>query len=114
MGFIGQNSLGLSMSSGNFGQVRRSLTPNGVYLMASFKLRHVFTLLRTSITGGRRAICALSDEKPADLHEIKALIEMGKIKTVVDRIYPLEQTADAHRYIESGNKQGFVVIQVAG
>lgn len=101
------------LGKSSFKQAQHSLTPNGIYLMASFKLRRVFTMLRTAITGGKRAICALSSENPADLLEIKALIEAGKINTLIDRTYPLAQTADAHRYIEAGNKQGFVVIIVA-
>ncbi len=70
-------------------------------------------MLWTSLTGGKKVICALSSETPADLEQIRALVEAGVISTVVDRAYPLAQAAEAHRYVEAGQRTGHVVLTVA-
>lgn len=67
---------------------------------------------RTSKTPGKKVICILSSENPKDLIFIEELVEAGKIKSIIDRCYPLKQTADAHRYVEKGYKTGSVIITI--
>jgi len=100
------------LGKSSFSSCQSSLKPNGVYLLASFKMKQLFQMLWTSLKGGKKVICALSSESSEDLVFIKKLVEEGKLKSIIDKCYPLEQTAEAHRYVEKGYKRGSVIITV--
>jgi NADPH:quinone reductase-like Zn-dependent oxidoreductase len=74
-------------------QCIEALTPNGRYL---------------SVDDGTPEIRA------EGLIFLKELVEGGELKPVIDRSYPLEQTAEAHRYVDGGHKKGNVIITVEG
>ncbi len=101
------------LGKSSFSRCKNSLNPNGRYALASFSMGQVGQMMWTKLVGGKRVICGLSSENPEALAEITNLISEGKLKTIIDRRFPLEQTADAHRYVESGSKQGHVVITLA-
>ena len=89
------------------------LNPNGRYLLANPRLAPIFRGLWVSMTGSKKVIASAPISSAEELVYLKDLIESGKLKAVIDRRYPLEATAEAHRYVESGQKQGSVVITIA-
>jgi NADPH:quinone reductase-like Zn-dependent oxidoreductase len=80
---------------------------------AVVKLPSARAKLALNETGVYLSISKQSGEKTEDLVYLKELIEAGKIRSVIDRTYPLEQMVEAHKYVERGHKKGNVVITVA-
>ena len=97
----------------SFSKIKRSLKPNGIYLLASFKMNALLQMMWTSLTGSKqKVICTFANETPESLTFVKKLVEEGKVKTIVDKSFPMERAAEAHRYVEQGRKQGNAVISM--
>lgn len=86
------------------------LKDGGYYFLAYAGLSHIFLSMWMSMTSNKKLKIESSSQKKEDLIFLKELMEEGRIKSVIDRKYPLEQTSDAHRYVETGQKLGNVVI----
>jgi len=90
----------------------RSLNENGTYLNDNPGLFGGSRTRRASKNGNKKVLTWTAGYSTKNLLALKELIEAGKIKPVIDRRYPLEQTAEAHRYVDTGLKKGNVVITV--
>jgi NADPH:quinone reductase-like Zn-dependent oxidoreductase len=98
---------------------KRALTPQGTCVIAGFTtmprlFEHLILGALLSKSGGKK-VGMMGTAKPnkADLLVLKAMLEKGQIVPVIDRTYPLAETAAAIRYLETGRARGKVIITVA-
>jgi NADPH:quinone reductase-like Zn-dependent oxidoreductase len=93
----------------------RSLSAEGAYVRGTVPgLWEVLESLWYAVTSRKRVVLGDAGESVGDLVFLRDLLRQGVLESVVDRRYPLEAAAEAHRYVDGGHKQGHVVIEVAG
>jgi NADPH:quinone reductase-like Zn-dependent oxidoreductase len=92
----------------------RSLTENGWLLMANPGFLQIVRARWAARGSRRRASFTASTLAGEDLAYLRDLIEAGRLRPVVDRCFPLEQIVEAHRYAETGQKSGNIVVVIGG
>ncbi|MDP4094498.1 MAG: NAD(P)-dependent alcohol dehydrogenase [Bacillota bacterium] len=96
---------------------RNLLNPNGICVMIGGALPQIikFMLFKAFLSIGSKKMCLLTAKANTnDLELIMKLVEAGKVEPIIDRCYPLHETADAVRYLSRGHARGKVVIDVVG
>jgi NADPH:quinone reductase-like Zn-dependent oxidoreductase len=95
-----------------FDHCQTSLKPEGIFLTCIMGVTDMLRALWTSVTGGKKMRGGVAINNLERMTFIAELAAGGKLKSVIDRSYPLEQIAEAFKHVERGHKKGNVVITV--
>jgi NADPH:quinone reductase-like Zn-dependent oxidoreductase len=96
-----------------FAKCKSALTSKGIYVTTEFGPGIMLQMRMNSNPNGKRMVGMLMNVDPQDLVVLTELIETGTIRPVIDRTYPLEEIADAHRYVEKGHAKGRVIVRIS-
>lgn len=101
-----------AVGKSSFGQCRALLKPKGIYISTELGKRseNIFLAMITSLRRGKKVLFPIPTMQQGDILLLRDLVQRGTFRAVIDRTYPFDQIVEAHRYVESGQKVGNVVI----
>ena len=101
-----------AVGKSSFFRCRKILKPKGIYISTELGdwSQNIFLALLTPLFGGMKVLFPIPKDSKKDIVFLKELMEAGKYKAVIDRIYTFEQLIEATQYVETGKKVGNVVI----
>ncbi|MBN8217588.1 MAG: NAD(P)-dependent alcohol dehydrogenase [Spirochaetes bacterium] len=104
-----------AVGKSTFFRCRRILVPKGIYYSSELGpwWQNPLLALLTPLLGGRRVGFPIPTDRQSDIEMFRDLMESGKVRAVIDRVWPLADIIEATRYVETGEKTGNVVIRVA-
>ena len=105
-----------SVGKSSFSQCKQLLKPDGIYISSELGplAQNPFRALIAPLHGGKKVLFPIPKHDQLMVGHLRDLIESGQFRPVIDRTYPLDQIADAYRYVETGQKTGNVVISLEG
>ena len=98
----------------SFSACVKALNPGGRFLMGNPRLSDMLKSVLVPVFTGKKILFAFAGETQEELLTLRKMIEEGRIKPVVDKIYPMEQAADAHRRVETEQRLGCIVLSIGG
>ena len=103
-----------AVGKSSFGRCRRLLKPRGVYFSSDFGplLQNPLLALVTPLLRRKRVAFPIPGIDAEIVAYLRALLDSGELKPVIDRRYPLDEIVEAYRYVETGQKVGNVVITI--
>jgi NADPH:quinone reductase-like Zn-dependent oxidoreductase len=106
-----------TVGKSSFSKSKNILSESGLYVSPVLKFSLLLQMMRTSVFGKKKAKFAATGlrsdaELKSLISELVEIFKEGRLKTVIDRQFPLEKVAEAHRYIATGHKKGNVIITI--
>ncbi len=103
-----------AVGKSSFGKCKPIMKKKGIYMSTEFgyMAQNILYALTTPLLGGKKLLFPLPVTSKSDVEFLKELYVKGEFRPLIDKVYPLEEIAEAYRYVETGMKTGNVIISV--